>query len=235
MADSHLFLDIHHLTQKFSQGAREIVVLDGISYRFEQGRSYAISGDSGAGKSTLLHLLAGLETPTLGQVRLGGKDIADVQTSQIGIVFQAPHLIDELSVLENIMIKGLILKQDYHEAQEQAQELLKRVGLEDKENQRPRSLSGGEQQRVSIARALFTEPAFIIADEPTAHLDQTLSQELLELLYSYQQEKGAGLIIASHDSGLLGLLDTALILHKGTLQEVTPQVSSTYQRVQHGR
>ncbi len=221
-------LHIKDLKHSFSQGLDQISLLKGISYRFEQGHSYAIVGVSGSGKSTLLAILAGLETPSSGQVLFQGVDLFAVDASerlnlgkQLGLVFQGPYLIDELSLIENVMIKGLIEKQDYHEASLKAQVLLEKVGLKGKENQRPRSLSGGEQQRVCIARALFTEPTFIIADEPTAHLDEATSRDIMTLLCTYQQEKRAGLVIASHDTALMDMLDTTLRLETGSLQDIS--------------
>ncbi len=221
-------LQVKGLYHSFSQGLRTVTVLKNVTYLFKRGSSYALTGPSGAGKSTLLYCMAGLETPMQGQVLLDGIDLATLSAKKraqilqqhIGVIFQVPHLIDELSVIENVMIKGLIAHQEYAAAHTKAQKLLLQVGLGGKEYQRPRSLSGGEQQRVSVARALFSEPSFILADEPTAHLDSATAQDILELLRTYQQEKNAGLIIASHDTSLVDMLDTVLELKDGSLIDV---------------
>ncbi len=227
MMQTNPYLSIKDLKHSFSQGPDQVALLRGVSYQFEQGRSYAIVGPSGSGKSTLLALLSGLEIPTSGQVLFQGIDLfqGDVDKRlrlgrQLGVVFQIPYLIDELSLVENVMIKGLIEYQDYQEASSKAQLLIEKVGLKGKENQQPRSLSGGEQQRVCVARALFTEPRFIIADEPTAHLDEATARDIMAILCTYQQEHGAGLVIASHDMALMDMLDTTLRLEAGLLVEV---------------
>ena len=228
-------LKILDLTKSFSQGYQTIKVLDALTYTFEPGRSYAITGASGTGKSTLLHLLAGLEKPTKGGVYLDGEDIFSMNQgdlrSHIGIVFQVPHLIDELTLVENVMVKGLIDGQGYHNAATRALFLLERVGLAGKAQQWPRSLSGGEQQRVAVARALFGEPAFILADEPTAHLDAATGQELLNLLLEGKQ----GLIIASHDTSVSERLEVSLELFQGNFLQMNPGgVQPISYRVRHG-
>ncbi len=201
------------------------VLFSDLNYRFEQGQSYALTGPSGAGKSTLLHLLAGFELPTQGTISFSGTNVKRETFLQkhIGFIYQVPHLLDELSIAENVMIKGLIAKQPYKESHEKALEFLSHVGLADKALQRPRSLSGGEQQRVAVVRALFSEPSFIIADEPTAHLDEKTSQLLLDLILSYSRKpSGSGLIVVSHDSSLAHQLDHMLYLSEGILLEHYP-------------
>ena len=195
-----------------------------LNYQFDQGQSYALTGPSGIGKSTLLYLLAGFETPTHGHVYFSTTDLATLNEQQkaeflqhhIGFIYQVPHLLDELSVAENVMIKGLIMRQPYKVSHDKALELLSQVGLADKASQRPRSLSGGEQQRVSVVRALFSEPSFILADEPTAHLDDETSQLLVDLMLSYTD---SGLIIVSHDAKIANQLDHVLTLSDGALVE----------------
>ena len=173
----------------------------------------------GAGKSTLLHLLAGFESPTYGKVAFSGADVVQ----QVGVVFQVPHLLDELSVVENVMVQGLIAKKAYDECYDKASELLAKVGLAEKASQQPRSLSGGEQQRVAVVRALFSEPSFILADEPTAHLDGKTAELLLDLILSY---KHAGLIMVSHDESSALKLDHMLYLTDGTLVEHAPLMAN---------
>ncbi len=218
------YLQAQDLSLSFLQGLKQVEILKGITYQFQKGSSYGLMGASGSGKSSLLALLSGLETPTSGQVSIQGKDLYAAQPDdrlgmcrQFGILFQSPHLIDELSLIENIMIKGLIEYQEYDVAYQKAQDLLNQIGLAGKEDQRPRSLSGGEQQRACIARALFAEPSFIIADEPTAHLDDATARDIMSVLCMYQNEKGAGLLIATHDAMVLGMLDITLKLEAGSL------------------
>ncbi len=220
-------LQLTDLSKSFAQGPQSILVLDQIDYCFKMGRSYAIIGRSGAGKSTLLHLLAGLESPSQGTITFGNLDLSsalpddriDFLNRHIGILFQVPHLIDELSVIENVMIKGLINQHNYDNAQQRALLLLNDVGLLQRADQRPRSLSCGEQQRVAVARALFCQPSFIVADEPTAHLDTQTGHNLMKLLVNYQQKHNCGLIVASHDAAVFDMLDVTLELVRGSLIE----------------
>jgi ABC-type lipoprotein export system ATPase subunit len=220
-------LHLNNLSKVFEQGGHRATILHNAHYVFEQSRSYAITGVSGTGKSTLIHMIAGLEEPSQGTVFYDRQDIFKLQPrdralfiqKNLGLVFQAPSLLDELSVLENVMIKGLIAKQDYASAQEKAYILLEKVGLAEKAQRIPRTLSGGEQQRVALARAIFTEPSFIIADEPTAHLDEAATQKVLELLMFCHAQLKVGLIIASHDHAVAHMMDTVLVLEHATLSE----------------
>ncbi len=211
-------LTLSHVTKLFSQTP----LFANINFTFIQGQSYALSGPSGAGKSTLLHMLAGFDTPQEGIISFSGTDIRGLNAQcyvreHIGFIHQVPHLLDELSIVENVMIKGLIAQQSYNECRQKALELLALVGLADKASVRPRTLSGGEQQRVAVVRALFAEPTFILADEPTAHLDQVTAQILVDLIRSY---KSSGLIMVSHDPQVTIQLDHLLYLSDGTLHEV---------------
>jgi ABC-type lipoprotein export system ATPase subunit len=147
-----------------------------------------------------------------------------VLQKHIGFIYQVPHLIDELSLVENVMIKGLIASQPYNESQKTALELLSQVGLADKAAQRPRTLSGGEQQRVAIARALFSGPSFILADEPTAHLDKATAQVLVDLILSYKNE--SGIIMVSHDTRITEQLDHRVSLSNGALFEDLPPLAT---------
>jgi putative ABC transport system ATP-binding protein len=217
------YLQAQKITRIFDQGSTPRVVLKEISHDFEKDGCYGLIGASGSGKSTLLSILAGLESPTVGQVLLNGYALYRIDSnlqlklrSEIGVLFQAPYLINELSLLENIMIQGLI-KQPSYESSKKALDLLDQVGLSGREQQQPRSLSLGEQQRACIARVLFNDPSFIIADEPTAHLDLATSKDIMAALFSYQKERGAGLIIATHDPLVIEMLDQTLLLDSGAL------------------
>ncbi len=216
---------VQNLTKQFIQGSTPVNVLNGISARFTQGATYAITGASGSGKSTFLHLLAGIDTPTTGSVSFDAHNLATMSAQQqshflthsVGLVFQYPYLIQELSVVENVALKGLIEGSSYAGCIEHASTLLKMVGLADKMNARPATLSGGQQQRVALARALFNKPAFLIADEPTGNLDEQTSVSVIHFIKDCQQEWGMGLIISSHDPYVAQLMDHTYHLHNGQL------------------
>ncbi len=213
------------LGKSFTKAHQRTRVLEDITYTFEKGRSYALIGASGIGKSTLIHLLAGIDEPDEGRV-VGYSDACsdpslqrDIIQKSVGLIFQAPYVIDELSVLENVMVKGLIERHAYKAAQKRASELLEKVGLSQRSHDLCKSLSGGEQQRVAVARALFNQPSFILADEPTAHLDRETAQVVIDLLMSCVKEWRAGLIIASHDPQVAQAVDVVLSLERGGLIE----------------
>ena len=207
------------------QGDISLVVLDEISTIFQKGRSYALVGVSGAGKSTLLHIIAGLDEPTDGTVCFDDLSYTQLTSTQkerlrnrsLGMIFQTPYLIDELTILENVMIKGLIGGLHHRFCREHAQNLLATVGLSDKLHSYPSELSGGQQQRVAIARALLNKPDFIIADEPTGNVDAQTAQEIVELLLSCTQQRSMGLIISSHDMNIAYRMGTILQLDQGNL------------------
>lgn len=198
---------VDNLHKTFANGANKLEVLRGITVSFLQGSSYAITGVSGSGKSTFIHLIAGLDTPTSGTVSFNGQNLATASQQfkdnflrqSIGLVFQMPYLIAELSVLENVMIRGLLAGDSMAQCKKRAQELLDAVGIADKAACRPLSLSGGQQQRVALARAMFCRPAFLIADEPTGNLDEHTGRGIVELLLSCQREWQMGIIVSSHD------------------------------------
>lgn len=219
-------VSLRNVTKSFSQGGETSLILDGVQFAFQQGVSYAITGVSGAGKSTLIHIIAGIETPDFGSVFLNEQDTAlfDSRTkqnffqNQVGLVFQSPYLIEELSVIENVMIKGIIAGQ-YDVAFQRALLLLEKVGLQAYASSSCKKLSGGEQQRVAVARALFSQPAFLLADEPTAHLDKRTAGTIIDLLLDYQREWNTALIIASHDPAVAQKMDVVLTLEGGRLHE----------------
>jgi len=214
-----------NITKQFTQGTTSIEVLKGISTAFAQNSTYAITGASGSGKSTLLHLLAGIDHPTTGAVLFNGQDITSVSDEQrtdflthsVGLVFQLPYLIQELSVIENIGLKGLIDGKSYNESLEQAHNLLKAIGLEQKATASPATLSGGQQQRIAIARALFNKPAFLLADEPTGNLDEKTGASIIDFIHDCQKQWGMGLIISSHDTYVARTMQHTLQLHDGHL------------------
>lgn len=219
-------LRIKCVTKEYLQGAQKITVLKDISGTFMQGGSYGITGVSGTGKSTLLHILSGLDTPTSGDIFFN--DVSLVHADQVmheqflrnrvGLMFQQPYLIKELSVCENVMMKGLIGGMDAHECEQQAVQLLQHVGLSEKITAAVNTLSGGQQQRVALARALFGRPAFLIADEPTGNLDEKTGSAMVELLLSCQQQWGMGMIISSHDQYVFEKMQEVFVLHEGKLE-----------------
>ncbi len=216
-------LSVRGLTKKFTQGGSAITVLDGISVTFEQGKTYAITGVSGTGKSTFMHLLAGLDTPTAGTVSYNEQNLATMSAAQqeqfrtqsIGLVFQLPYLIRELSVLENIMLPGLIAGKSRDACMKQAHELLQRIELEEKAQSKPSALSGGQQQRVALARALCNKPAFLLADEPTGNLDIATGKTIVELLLRWQKEWNMGIVVSSHDTYVAERMHEQYQLHGG--------------------
>lgn len=212
-----------NVKKQFVQGDTTIQVLKGISATFERGKSYAIIGPSGSGKSTFMHILAGLDEPDQGAVTFNGFDINTFEADQrklfltesVGLVFQLPYLIQELTVLENVMLKGLIEGRSQEQCREQAHELLSKVGLSGKEDANPFSLSGGEQQRIALARALFNKPAFLLADEPTGNLDIHNGKSIVGLLHACQQEWNMGIIVSSHDAYVAEGMETILRMEDG--------------------
>ena len=218
-------LSTHAIKKSYSQADTIIQVLNGCTATFERGKSYAITGPSGSGKSTFIHILAGLENPDEGFVSFDGQNIALLSQKQrahflntsIGLVFQLPYLIAEFSVIENVMLKGLIQGLTAKECYDNAHAILEKVGLSHKALHKPLSLSGGEQQRVAIARAIFNKPAFLLADEPTGNLDLETGKKIVDLLFAAQQEWNMGTIISSHDPYVAERMEKILHLENGII------------------
>lgn len=202
------YVTARDLGRTYIMGKREVPVLRGVSIDVARGEFLALRGASGAGKSTLLHLLAGLDSPDAGEIRVAGNDLAHMsqrelahfRNEKVGLIFQAYHLLHELDALENVCLSGRIGGKSARALEKSGKELLARVGLKDRFDHRPYELSGGEQQRVAIARALINEPELIIADEPTGNLDSHTGEEIVDLLCALRNERNATLIIATHDN-----------------------------------
>ena len=198
-------------------GAR-IEVLRGVTFEAQAGESLAIMGASGSGKSTLLHLLGGLEMPDHGQITLDG------HRKQIGFIFQFHYLLPDLSAVENVALPLLIARWKKKLAFERAMLLLEKTELADRAEHPISHLSGGEQQRVAVARALVTEPTLLLADEPSGNLDEAISKQIGETLVDYARKHSAITIMATHSASLARLCDRSLLLEDG---KVYPQISQT--------
>jgi lipoprotein-releasing system ATP-binding protein len=188
----------------------------------------AVIGASGAGKSTLLHLLGCLDRPTAGEVVLDGQsvarlmepELAAVRNRRIGFVFQFHHLLREFTALENVMMPLLIAGTPGHEASDRARVLLEQVGLGRRTTHKPNELSGGEQQRVAVARALVNRPLVILADEPSGNLDTHTSEQLHDLFFGLRDERGAALVLATHNRELADRADRVLLVKDGQLHSL---------------
>ncbi|MEO2137937.1 MAG: ABC transporter ATP-binding protein [bacterium] len=218
------------LTRRFDDGERVIEVLVNVCLEVERGESVAVVGESGVGKSTLLHLLSGLDNPDSGRVMLDGQDLfaqdaaglADLRNRSIGFVFQFHHLMGDFDAVENVMMPLLIGGMGRTEASGKAVELLERVGLGERLHHRPAELSGGEQQRVAVARALVARPAVVFADEPTGNLDPQATVEVQQLLDEVRREANCAMVVATHDPVMAARADRVLRLADGTLSPETP-------------
>jgi lipoprotein-releasing system ATP-binding protein len=212
------------------QDGSELTILDGVEIEVLPGEAVAIIGASGAGKSTLLHLLGCLDRPTAGRVLLEGRSVADlparqlaaVRNEKIGFVFQFHHLLREFTALENVMMPMLIAGTARREAEPTARALLAEVGLTQRASHKSSELSGGEQQRVAVARALANRPALLLADEPSGNLDTHTSMQLHELFFRLRQEHGVALVMATHNHELAGRTDRILEVRDGSLHPVSP-------------
>jgi lipoprotein-releasing system ATP-binding protein len=226
-----LAVDVRALSKVYAGGGgSELTVLDGVDLEVRAGEAVAIIGASGAGKSTLLHLLGGLDRPTAGDVRVAGRrlnalssdELASFRNEVIGFVFQFHHLLREFTAQENIMMPLLIGGVEEAEAEERAMELLGEVGLEARASHRPAQLSGGEQQRVAVARALANRPQLLLADEPSGNLDTHTSERLHDLFFRLRSEHGVALVLATHNRELADRADRILRVKDGSLESLYP-------------
>lgn len=203
-------------------------ILQGVDLQVKKADIISIVGSSGSGKSTLLHILGGLDHPTSGDVFWHGKSIyqykkdqiADLRNRNVGFVFQFHHLLPEFTAVENVMMPALIQDTPFAKAEERAKELLDRFGMSGRLNHRPSQLSGGEQQRVSMARALTNNPSIILADEPTGNLDEKNTESILSLLFQLREMEDVSIVLITHEKEIATRCDIVYSLQNGTLDKI---------------
>jgi lipoprotein-releasing system ATP-binding protein len=214
-----------NLSKTFTEGSSQLTVLRDVALAVQPGERIAIVGASGSGKTTLLQLLGGLDVPTTGSVEIAGEDVAKLSETArgmlrnraLGFVYQFHHLLPEFSALENVAMPLLIRRTPVEQAQQQATQLLQRVGLGERLSHRPGQLSGGERQRAAIARALVTKPQVVLADEPTGNLDGGNAQHVFDLMLELNREFNTALVIVTHATELAKRMQRVLTLTNGVL------------------
>jgi lipoprotein-releasing system ATP-binding protein len=218
-------LHVQDLHKSFFEGDEEIHVLRGLQMELGERECLAIVGESGVGKSTLLHILGTLDHPTSGQVTYRGRDLSafsedelyHFRNREIGFIFQFHYLLPDFNALENVMIPALIQGWEWERAREGAAKLIEMVGLQHRMTHRPGKLSGGEQQRVAVARSVILEPRLLLADEPTGDLDSGTGEEIQGLLFRLNQEKGIAFIVATHNRRFASRIGKQMELREGRL------------------
>jgi putative ABC transport system ATP-binding protein len=216
-------IQVSNIVKSVTDSSGILTILQGVSFSLSAGESVAIVGASGSGKSTLLSIVAGLDTPTSGQVEIDGIDFfaldedgrAELRGKQMGFVFQSFQLLPHMTALENVMLP-LELRGDV-DAKTAAIEMLKRVGLGERLHHYPKVLSGGEQQRVALARAFVVRPAILLADEPTGSLDHTTGQQVMDLMFELNRERGTALLLVTHDAKIAASCSRQLVMDAGHL------------------
>ena len=211
----------------FRDAERTLEILRGVDLEVPVGGIMAISGASGAGKSTLLHIMGTLDRPTDGEVlfrgeplhRMAASKVNAIRNREVGFVFQFYHLLPEFTALENVMMPALCKGKTVRACRPRAEELLERVGLRDRMTHKPGKLSGGEQQRAAIARALFNKPSVVLSDEPTGNLDEKTGREIVELLWELNAAENVTLVLVTHDESLAARAHHWVALHEGRAEK----------------
>jgi putative ABC transport system ATP-binding protein len=224
-------IDVRGLTKIIDTGTHRVEILKGIDLTVPKGQFVAIMGPSGSGKSTLLGLLAGLDSPTAGEIRLDGEEItglsedrlAVLRGRKVGFVFQSYQLIPTLTAEENVLLPYELVGTNGFDGRARARELLANVGLADRRDHYPVQLSGGEQQRVALARAFMVRPPILMADEPTGNLDSANGKHVLDLLISLNSQQGTTLVLVTHDQQLASYADRRIMLHDGLIVADEPR------------
>ncbi len=224
----NLLYNAQKVSKVFSNNGVDVVALDEIDLSVNHGESLGIVGVSGSGKSTLLHILGALERPSKGNVYLNDLDLfkysddklSDIRNKQIGFVFQFHYLLPEFNAIENVMMPCLINRTEKEEARSRAEDMLKRVGLGKRMYHKPGELSGGEQQRVSVARAVVLKPSIILADEPTGNLDLKTGLSIIDLFLKLNDEDNITLVIVTHDHNIAGKMNRRVTLSDGKIVNV---------------
>lgn len=227
MSNSEAVIGCHNLSKTYSDGASDILVLTGIDLVVSKGESVAILGESGSGKSTLMHLLCGLDRPTEGRVVVQGQDItgltadqiAEVRNRSLGFVYQFHHLLPEFSAVENVAMPLRVRGLSKAKAEERALAVLEELGLANRGSHLPSELSGGERQRCAIARAVVTDPACVLADEPTGNLDARNSALVVRQMLDLNSRHGTALIVVTHDKSVASQMSRQLLMRDGKLVE----------------
>lgn len=217
-------ISLSHLTMRLAGGGHQITILDDITLEIPDKQRVAIVGPSGSGKSTLLGLIAGLDRPTSGSITLNGVEISTMRESvlarfrrdHIGYIFQSFHLIPTLTALENVLVPLELA--GANEAQERATDLLQTVGLGERLHHYPVQLSGGEQQRVAVARAFACRPPILLADEPTGNLDSATGEHMMQLLHSLHRDYGTTLVLVTHDRSIASSMERVIALRDGRIE-----------------
>jgi putative ABC transport system ATP-binding protein len=221
---SKSIIQVSNIVKSVTDSSGVLTILRDVSFSLTAGESVAIVGASGSGKSTLLSIVAGLDTPSSGRVEIDGIDFfaldedgrAALRGKQMGFVFQSFQLLPHMTALENVMLP-LELRGDAN-SKEAAIAMLKRVGLGERLSHYPKVLSGGEQQRVALARAFVVRPAILLADEPTGSLDHTTGQQVMDLMFELNRERGTALLLVTHDAKIAGACSRQLVMDAGHLQ-----------------
>jgi putative ABC transport system ATP-binding protein len=221
------FIDIKHLTKSFKKGTNIITPLEDMSLEIEEGDFLALMGPSGSGKTTLLNLIAGIDSPSSGQIIIGGREISRLSRGEltkwrarnVGYIFQLYHLVPILSAYENVELPLLLMSMSKKERRERVEQALDLVGLADRMTHRPSELSGGQEQRVAIARAIVHDPALLVADEPTGDLDRESADNILHFLQKLSTDQGKTIVMVTHDPRAAAAASKVLHLEKGRLVE----------------